>query len=207
MISGKQVCQQAALKILRWYLLQKCTLLWCVWIWKYFFPPGRKHLVVKYSVFYLFIQCYVFLINCGLSLVFIYVSGRFSPAFNPVIFTVSSSDVQCEICLPKLVLAFLRVRSCSCSSSRQQQWEPQQKTCKTFFSYTQFMCFQPLSYFGWGPYSPPSSALWAEGAETLRKKYTGIFLQVWQKNSVCCWGKSQGTTWAELSVQLPDLFF
>lgn len=49
----------------------------------------------------MFIQCYVFLINCGLSLVFIYVSGRFSPAFNLVILTVSSSDAQCEICFPQ----------------------------------------------------------------------------------------------------------
>lgn len=115
-----------------------------------FLPQGKKHLVIKYSVFYLFIQCYVFLINCGLSLVFIYVSGRFSPAFNLVILTVSSSDAQCEICFPKLILAFLRVRSHSCSSSHQQQCEPQQKTCETFFSYTRFMCFQALSYFSWG---------------------------------------------------------
>lgn len=107
----------------------------------------------------MFIQCYVFLINRGLSLVCIYVSGRSLLVFNLVRSTVSSSDAQCEICLTKLVPAFLRVRSCSCSSSHQQQCESQQQTCKTLsptlvaaFSGCIILCLRTISStLQWSP--------------------------------------------------------
>lgn len=91
----------------------------------------------------MFIQCYVFLINCGLSLVCIYVSLTFLLEFNLVKSTVSSSDAQCEICLTKLILTFLRARSFSWSSGDQQPCKSQQQTCKNSFSNTS-CCFFSL---------------------------------------------------------------
>lgn len=164
MISGKQVCQQAAVKILRWYLLQKCMLLQCVWFWKCFFPQGRKHLVIKHLVFYLFIQCYVFLLNGGLSLVCISASERFSLDFCLVKSTVSNSDAQYEICHTMLRWVSLVVRRCSCLSDDQQSCESQQRTYKTVlpsliaaFLARIILCLRDIS-----------SGLQRAGIETLR---------------------------------------
>lgn len=107
----------------------------------------------------MFIQCYVFLINCGLSLVCIYASGRFLLEFSLVRSTVSSSDAQYEIWLTKLVPALLRLGSCSCSSSHQQQCESQQQTCKTLspmlvaaFSARIILCLRTISSaLQWSP--------------------------------------------------------
>ena len=162
--------------------------------------------VIKYIVFYLFIQCYVFLINCGLSLVCIYVSGRFSLEFSLVRSTVSSSDAQCEICLTKLVPAFLRVRSCSCSSSHQQQCESQQQACKNLsptlvaaFSACIILCLRTLS----------STLQWSPGSRS-RDVEVGLHRSfppsLAEKQCTLVGARAGRTTWAGLSVQLPDLF-
>lgn len=153
----------------------------------------------------MFIQCYIFLINCGLSLVCIYASGRFSLEFYLVKSTVSSSDAQHEICLTKLVAAFLRVRSCSSSSGCQQQWESQQQTCTTLsptlvaaFSACIILCLRTISNL--------------QGSRGSRSRDTEAGLHqrfppsLAEKQCTLVGVRAGRTTRAGLPVQLPGLF-
>jgi len=170
------------------------------------FPTREKTPCHKICCVLLVYSVYVFLINCGLSLVCIYVGGRFSLDFNLVKSTVSMSDAQCEICLTKLVLAFLRVRSCSSSSGHQQPSESQQQTCKTLFPalVTAFSACVILFL------RTIPTLRWSQGSRS-RDTELGLHRnfppRLAVKQCMSLGTRAGRTTWAGLSVQLPDLVF